>query len=77
MFGNDLGLIIGNKKNSRNDIHRFTRKERNKKERSIRDYYLIHKGIWKYAKDIKVKRNAGIESGPISDQMIYNVMQEK
>lgn len=70
-------LVIGNTKFSHKDIHKITREEINRKERSIIDYYLIHREIWKYVKDIKVKRSAEIGSDHYLVNMVYKLMQEE
>ena len=55
-------LIIANSKFKHKDIHKYTRAEPSKNERSIIDYFLVSKDKWNYIKDVKVKRQAEIGS---------------
>lgn len=58
----DNDFVITNTKFKHKDIHKFTREEINRGEKSIIDYILINRENWKYVKDCKVIRQAEIGS---------------
>ncbi|XP_050511410.1 uncharacterized protein LOC126887736 isoform X1 [Diabrotica virgifera virgifera] len=68
-------LIIGNSKFTHKDVHKYTREERSRGERSIIDYFLINFEIWKAVKNIKVKRSAEIGSNHYLVKMSFRIIK--
>src|SRR5436190_10846409 len=55
-------LKIGNTHFKKKEIQKITRQVISRNEKSIIDYFLINKGLWRKVKDITVKRGAEIGS---------------
>ena len=49
-------LIIVNKFFQYKDVHKYTKKVKNRNEKSIINYVLINKGNRTYVKDVRIKR---------------------
>jgi hypothetical protein len=55
-------LIILNTMFIHKNIHKITREEPSKKEKSIIDYIIVQREMWKYIRDTRVKRVPEINS---------------
>ncbi|GLV37384.1 hypothetical protein CBL_10649 [Carabus blaptoides fortunei] len=55
-------LLIANTKFKHKDMHKYTREESSRSEKSIIDYFLISRNKWSHVTNVKVNRNAEIGS---------------